>query len=116
MENSFGILANRFQVLQTDINLSVDKVQSVVLACCVLHNFIKSKDGTSYMTGLDNENTDMITLNEGEWRQNSYITGLEKNNRKSANEAIEIRQKFTDYFNGIGFVPWQWEAIKKFNF
>ncbi|KAK9711426.1 DDE superfamily endonuclease [Popillia japonica] len=55
VENAFGILTNRFQVLQKDINLEVSKVQDVALACCVLHNYIKHKDGKTYLKGIEFE-------------------------------------------------------------
>ena len=38
VENAFGILANRFRVLQTTINQPPEKVQMIVLAACCLHN------------------------------------------------------------------------------
>lgn len=41
VENTFGILANRFRIFLTTINLTVEKVQEITLACCVLHNFLK---------------------------------------------------------------------------
>jgi hypothetical protein len=53
VENAFGILANRLQLLQKDINLSVAKVQNITLTCCVLHNFIKRRDGKRYLYGMD---------------------------------------------------------------
>uniref|UniRef100_A0A1X7TWB2 DDE Tnp4 domain-containing protein n=1 Tax=Amphimedon queenslandica TaxID=400682 RepID=A0A1X7TWB2_AMPQE len=42
VENAFGILANRFQVFMTPIRLSPDKAETIVLACCSLHNFLRS--------------------------------------------------------------------------
>jgi hypothetical protein len=118
VENAFGILANRFQILQRDINLHVEKVQSITLACCALHNYIKQKDGKKfYMGGIDGENTTNISFTEGDWRPNVYMTNLERcAGNRSADEPIQIRKCFTNYFNNEGFVPWQWEAIKKFNF
>lgn len=41
VENTFGILSNKFQVLQKDINLHVTKVQEIAMTCCALHNSIK---------------------------------------------------------------------------
>lgn len=41
IENTFGILANRFQVLQSPINLRIDRISLVVVACCTLHNFLR---------------------------------------------------------------------------
>ena len=39
VENSFGILANRFRVFMTPISLDPAKVENIVIACCCLHNF-----------------------------------------------------------------------------
>lgn len=41
VENAFGILANRFRIFLTPINMSRDKVVLITTACCILHNFIK---------------------------------------------------------------------------
>lgn len=59
VENAFGILANRFRVLLTQINLEPAKVEKVVLACAVLHNFLIEENYAEYLpTGtLDRENT-----------------------------------------------------------
>jgi hypothetical protein len=48
VENAFGILANRFRILQRDINSHVGKVQSITLAFCALHNYIKQKNGKNF--------------------------------------------------------------------
>lgn len=39
VENAFGILANRFRIFHTSINLSLENIDTVVMSCCVLHNF-----------------------------------------------------------------------------
>ncbi|VEN55391.1 unnamed protein product [Callosobruchus maculatus] len=44
VENVFGILANRFQVLLKPINLCPKKATIIVLTCCYLHNFLRQKD------------------------------------------------------------------------
>lgn len=45
VENAFGILTDRFRVLKGTMNLSVDKVQNVTLACCASHNFLAKENG-----------------------------------------------------------------------
>ena len=40
VENAFGILVNRFTVFMTPIGLAPEKVETIVLACCSLHNFL----------------------------------------------------------------------------
>ena len=44
VENSFGILASRFRIFMAPINLSPDKVEKIVIACCSLHNFLYKGD------------------------------------------------------------------------
>lgn len=41
VKNVFGILSARFRVLLITINLHPDKVESVVLSCVYLHNFLR---------------------------------------------------------------------------
>ena len=40
VENTFGILANRFRVFMTPISLCPEKVKVVTLASCLLHNYL----------------------------------------------------------------------------
>jgi hypothetical protein len=45
------------------------------------------------------------------------MTNLDRCNvNRSAVQPIAIRKQFIHYFSNEGFVPWQWEAIKRFNF
>ena len=44
IENSFGILANRFRIYMAPINLSPHKVEKIIIACCSLHNFLCTKN------------------------------------------------------------------------
>lgn len=43
VENAFGILPSRFRILLKTINLSPEKVTTIVLTCCYLHNFLRKK-------------------------------------------------------------------------
>ena len=43
VENAFGILANRFRVFITPIALSPEKVETITLAGCVLHNYHRTQ-------------------------------------------------------------------------
>lgn len=114
VENAFGILANRFQIFQKEINQTPEKVEAMVLAACALHNFLRSK---AEMTSVDSENTKTVEIQPGNWRSSVCFTSMETcNSNRPKDSAILLRDTFTTYFNGVGFVPWQWEAIKKFNF
>lgn len=115
VENAFGILANRFRVLQNEINLNVTKVQDIVLATCALHNFLKRMEKSAI--SVDTENTNTVSISPGIWRQHVSLTKLRATtSNRAANQAMKVRNSYCKFFNTIGFVPWQWEAIKKFNF
>jgi len=43
VENAFGILVNRFRILRGAMQLQPECVCDVVMACCALHNFMRSK-------------------------------------------------------------------------
>ena len=45
VENVFGILASRFRFYHTSLNMSLDSVDAIVLASCVLHNFLVRNSG-----------------------------------------------------------------------
>ena len=62
-ENGFGILANRFRIFLTTIQLSPENTEKVVLASCVLHNFLQDKSPMQYTPpgSFDIKNT-------GNWR------------------------------------------------
>eukprot|EP00795_Rhopilema_esculentum_P011147 gene11147-20031_t len=43
VENAFGILANRFRVFLSPLMISPENAEKVVLASCVLHNFLRER-------------------------------------------------------------------------
>jgi hypothetical protein len=45
VENVLGILASRFRIFHTEINLRLDSIETIVLAC-VLHNFLRRRSKT----------------------------------------------------------------------
>lgn len=40
-ERTFGVLKERFQCLHRGLSYKLPKIQDVIVACCILHNFIK---------------------------------------------------------------------------
>lgn len=92
-------------------------MQNVVLATCALHNFIKKEDGKEFYAAVDKENTTNVTYTDGLWRSKVTMTNLDKNTvHRSSDNAQDVRNALCKYFNTVGFVNWQWEAVKKFNF
>jgi len=116
VENVFGILTSRFSVFQKTNALEPDKDEKVVLAACVLHNFLRSKPSSMNIYSppdyIDRENQEIVI--DAEWRQNAgncLPNILQQGGNRSTLEAREIRDKLCDYFNTNGEVPWQWDAI-----
>lgn len=111
VENSFGILANRFRVLLSTMYLPVDTVQIVTLACCALHNYLSRENGTYLHGTLDVENVEHHTITPGEWRNNAQLCDLQIINIRPNRNAINVRDEFKRYFNTVGAVEWQEHMI-----
>ncbi|RLU20862.1 hypothetical protein DMN91_007476 [Ooceraea biroi] len=108
VENAFGILANRFRVLLTQIYLPVRTVQQITLACCALHNYL-SKENAIYLLGaVDFENVEDRAVLHAPWRNdNVQLRNLEIINVRPNRNVMHIRNVFKEYFNSVGRVEWQ---------
>ena len=79
VENSFGILASRFRIYYTQINLEPENIVKVVRATCILYNFQvenqpssysppyclyqeNTENGTNVSTGYDTSQSNTIAL------------------------------------------------------
>ena len=116
VENAFGILAQRFRFLQANLALQPTTVQTLTLAACALHNFLRSR--TTYMHSVDIDREDPVThvVHEAQWRQapsnmRNVSSQIGARTRHTDN-AKDIRQCLRDYFSSpAGAVPWQDQMI-----
>jgi hypothetical protein len=93
VENVFGIMANRFRIFHTSINLTVDRINLVVLTCCVLHNFLHKKCATY---SVEEENEDLPPSSE-------TLAGMQITHiRNPSTHAKLVREMFLEYFNEEG--------------
>lgn len=107
VECTFGILSSRFRILHTEINLKVSKVTKVTLACCVLHNFLRSKsDG--YLGALQILDNDAVTPDLDSTRM---IPLQRTHHRHSSQMAQDVRDQFLRYFNEVHRLPWQHDRV-----
>ncbi|CAH1957903.1 unnamed protein product [Acanthoscelides obtectus] len=109
VENAFGILANRFRVFHTPINMQPDKIDKIVLAACALHNFLR-RSKTSYITrnDVDTEIIDTGDIIRGDWRAERPLDNLQPGyGRNASREAKENRVNYKNFFNTVGKVSWQ---------
>ena len=111
VENVFGILAARFRIFHTAINIKLEYIDEVVKATVALHNYLMSNSTISYAPpdsvasedlenglvnpGLTSDNSRMVPL------LNSHVSGNLPSNAK------QVRREFMEYFNNEGQVPWQ---------
>ncbi|XP_031637791.1 uncharacterized protein LOC116350190, partial [Contarinia nasturtii] len=85
VESAFGIMAARFRLLRTNIEISENNVKLCVLAICVLHNFLVSDE-------------DEILLSDALLNFNETCENESTNPINYSNEAKEIRELFKSYF------------------
>lgn len=95
VENTFGILSQKFQVYHRTLNSLPENVDNIVFATCILHNFIKDHND------VHNLNTDSSCM----------IDNLDDIGRQGGNathNAFSVREKFKNFFSSLaGSVSWQ---------
>ena len=103
------ILANKCQLFHTTINLNPDKVTTMILSACCLHNYLIEKRKQSYLHACDAEDQTNHNVISGTWRTEQPLLGISPNaDRNPTACAKKQRQCLTDYFSSLeGCVPWQ---------
>lgn len=110
IESSFGILATRFRVFLSTINLSPDKVKSIVLAACTLHNMLVERRKYLYTR------TELRTVEVDGYRFIQPFTEEDHQQMEPIQQQIncghvrhgrEVRDAFKTFYNGAGKVSWQ---------
>lgn len=48
IECTFGILANKWRIFHRPLNVNVDLAVDIIKASCILHNFVRSRDGYNF--------------------------------------------------------------------
>jgi hypothetical protein len=104
VENSFGIMASRFRVLLNPMCVGPNKVDSVVLACCSLHNLLRTVAPSKY--------NEQCICSERENGGETNVGKLQKarvDGRRSATQDGKINREYLcQYFNSAeGSVSWQ---------
>lgn len=94
VECSFGILANKWRIFHRPINVDIDFAIDIVKACCILHNYVRSRDGVRFQETLYG----FSTLQEGDSLQ-------PRNYRR--NTTSHCRNLFARYFANEGALGWQ---------
>lgn len=97
-ENTFGILTQKFRLYNRRIQACPKNVDYIILASCLLHNFIKKYDSCTY--NYVNQQVDFTR--KGHTLQNLHLQG-----GNATTDAFRTREIFTEYFNSeAGSLPW----------
>ncbi|XP_063417250.1 uncharacterized protein LOC134699716 [Mytilus trossulus] len=113
VENAFGILAMRFQILIGTMQQLPETVDLIVLSCTTLHNLLRIRKRADLQLFADEEDNNH-NLIEGQWRQGAQLTdgdpGYQRNFGNAA--GIDQRNYLKNYFNSeAGAVDWQENMI-----
>ncbi|KAJ8720826.1 hypothetical protein PYW08_006291 [Mythimna loreyi] len=83
VECTFGILANKWRIFYRPIDVNIDFCVQIIKACCILHNYVRVKDGiqiqdTFYECPLSNfrtrNNMSGVTNNISELNVRQYLS------------------------------------------
>ncbi|XP_050293847.1 uncharacterized protein LOC126734316 [Anthonomus grandis grandis] len=103
VENAFGILIQKFRIFTRRIQAKPENVDYIILAACILHNFIKKYDTNTY----NYPNANFNNVPQQQVHQNLPMQG-----GNATADAFQARELFTEYFSSeIGCVPWQDEKV-----
>lgn len=95
VECAFGVCTAKWRVLLTSMQLDVDNAIKVVLACCVLHNFLRDSD-----------------RNNVEQEPIRQLQRVQFMDLRSTARVMSIRNQFAEFFESPdGEVSWQNDYI-----
>jgi len=86
VENAFGILSKKWRVYKGPIEVKEETTKKIVLATCILHNYLRVKNCDVGLTTDEDESF-------------AAFDQFEHNNQRGPNEALRIQEKFVYFFN-----------------
>lgn len=98
VENAFGILAHVWRILLKRIEASEFFAKKIVIACCILHNFLKMS-----MAEIEQ----ILSRHVAE----EPLQSLPSSTNTSSTEALEMRNKFAEWCCKEGDVAFQYAMI-----
>ena len=115
IENTFGILTSRFRIFHRAIEVQPDFVTDIVVACCVLHNYMRREAHTQYMSaGTVDQDLPDGSFVGGEWRQDRVdLDPLQSDRQRNPSVyAKRVRASMADYFlTPEGETEWQYDMV-----
>lgn len=112
IENAFGILSNKWSIFHRPMNLTPAHASNVVKACCVLHNFVRKKEGKFtihddvFGSVADEQEVSVDVGEVGE-----AFASLHAARGNTTNVAKQMRNVLSQFFINQGSVPWQNQRV-----
>ena len=106
--NAFGVLSARWRIFHKPIRATVENVESYILACLALHNYLGLTDNAHYsLSGFTNSQDKDGKLLPGEWRllktnnvNNGGLVDLPRvRGCRSRQDALETRNQLKEFLN-----------------
>lgn len=92
------ILSQKYRVYNRRIQAFPNYADYIILAICLLHNFVKKYDTNTY---------NYVTLEGDLRRSGGTLDKLHSQRGNATRAAFRIREIFTDYFSSdVGVLPW----------
>jgi hypothetical protein len=96
VECAFGIMANKWRIFHSPLDVAAQFCDSIVKACSILQNFVRRKDGF--------QQEDILCANDLE---SIHATGTRGNIKGK-----HARDYFAKYFKSPqGAIPWQYDKV-----
>jgi hypothetical protein len=89
----FNYRLSRFRIFHTEIYLRLDSIETIVLTCCVLHNFLRRRSKT-YCSSDSLAQEQPSASEEREVEQNVFIPLKNGFNRHHGAQGKEVRDVF----------------------
>ena len=96
VECAFGVLCNKWRIFHRAIDVRPDFCYVIVKTCCVLHSFVRQRDGLQFQDTLYECPLESVKA-----------VGTAGNVTGTA-----VREYFAKYFTSpLGSVPWQYKKV-----
>lgn len=104
VENSFGIMSQKWRIFRVPINADIDLVELIVQACVCLHNFLLIKKYKYYANATSIQDVDL---------NGTAFYPLQNKITSHKRTAAEVREEYANFFVNEGAVDWQEEMVFK---
>lgn len=95
VECTFGIMCAKWRILHRPIDVKIDFANDIVKAICVLHNFVRTRDG----------------VNKEDMNPAPLLNMSRSNSGRAIHDADKVRTTLTNYFVSEGALDWQENMI-----